>query len=127
LLRPPPADPASVRELFAQLDCPVGGGERELGEAVKAFQARVGLDEAKLRALDPDADVEEIRKHLEVLAEVAVGEGDNAVAQLEPSERFHWLVAPRSTILQVSPVHSGLCESPERTLEELFRQMVAVP
>ena len=49
------------------------------------------------------------------------------ITRLSLRERFHWLVAPRSTVIQVSPVHAGLCESPERTLDELFRQMVRVP
>ena len=92
------------------------------------LQARVEIDEARLRALWPEADVALVRQHLEAIPRICAGSADGGpIARLSLRERFHWLVAPRSTILQVSPVHSGLCESPERTLEELFRQMVAVP
>jgi len=92
------------------------------------LQARVEVSEARLRALWPEADAGLVRQHLEAIPRICAGAPDGGpIARLSLRERFHWLVAPRSTILQVSPVHSGLCESPERTLEELFRQMVAVP
>ena len=92
------------------------------------LQARVEVSEARLRALWPEADAELVRQHLEAIPRICAGAPDGGpIARLSLRERFHWLVAPRSTILQVSPVHSGLCESPERTLEELFRRMVAVP
>ena len=92
------------------------------------LQARVAVDEARLRALWPETDVALVRQHLEAIPRICAGSPDGGpIARLSLRERFHWLVAPRSTILQVSPVHSGLSESPERTLEELFRQMVAVP
>jgi hypothetical protein len=87
--------------------------------------ARVQLDEAKLAALGPDADARELARHLEVLAAVAAGEGEHAVAQLEQSERFHWLAAPASTSIQPSPVHTGLTDDPAGTLERLFTTLVA--
>lgn len=92
------------------------------------LQARVGLDERRLLALWPEADAELIRQHLEVIPKICLGSKDGGpIARLSIRERFHWLVAPRSTMIQVSPVHSGICESPERALEELFRRMVPVP
>jgi hypothetical protein len=92
------------------------------------LQARVAVDEPRLRALWPETDAGLVRQHLEAIPRICAGAPDGGpIARLSLRERFHWLVAPRSTILQVSPVHSGLCESPERTLEELFRQMVTVP
>jgi hypothetical protein len=92
------------------------------------LQARVAVGEARLRALWPETDVALVRQHLEAIPRICAGGPDGGpIARLSLRERFHWLVAPRSTILQVSPVHSGLSESPERTLEELFRKMVAVP
>jgi hypothetical protein len=92
------------------------------------LQARVELDEARLRALWPAADVELIRQHLEAIPRICAGSPDaGPIARLSQRERFHWLVAPRSTMIQVSPVHSGLCEQPERALDELFQQMVLVP
>ena len=90
--------------------------------------ARVEVDAARLRALWPEADVELIRQHLEVIPKICAGNPDaGPIARLSIRERFHWLVAPRSTIIQVSPVHSGLCEQPERALDELFSRMVQVP
>lgn len=89
--------------------------------------ARVGLDERRLLALWPEADAELIRQHLEAIPRICAGSPDaGPIARLSIRERFHWLVAPRSTMIQVSPVHSGVCESPERALEELFRRMVPV-
>lgn len=92
------------------------------------LQARVELNEARLRALWPEADAELIRQHLEAIPRICAGSPDaGPIARLSLRERFHWLVSPRSTIIQVSPVHSGLCKQPERALDELFRRMVLVP
>ena len=89
--------------------------------------ARVHLDEHRLSALSPDADVELLNQHLAAIPKVCEGAASaGPIAKLSRRERFHWLVSPRSTIVQVSPVHSGMCESPERTLNDLFRQLVAV-
>jgi hypothetical protein len=88
--------------------------------------ARVGLDEARLAALAPDADVAAVARHLGELAAIAAGEPDaGAIARLPQSERFHWLVAPSSTVVQPSPVHTGLCDDPEAILARLFRRLVA--
>jgi Protein of unknown function (DUF3037) len=92
------------------------------------LQARVEVDEARLRAVWPETDVGLVRQHLEAIPKICAGSPDGGpIARLSLRERFHWLVAPRSTIIQVSPVHAGLCESPERELDELFEQMVVVP
>lgn len=92
------------------------------------LKARVELDEARLRVLWPGTDVELVRQHLEAIPRICAGSPDaGPVARLSQRERFHWLVSPRSTVIQVSPVHSGLCEQPQRTLDELFRRMVQVP
>ena len=89
--------------------------------------ARVALDPARLRALDPDVDLEVVRGHLDSLVRVAAGEpAAGPIAGLARAERFHWLVAPRSTIIQISPVHSGLCDDPAQALEHLLAQMVRV-
>ncbi len=89
--------------------------------------ARVGLDRDRLLALAPGADVAAIEEHLDVRARTAAGDaGAGPIAALSQSERFHWLVAPSSTVIQSSSVHSGLCEDPERTLEHLFRSLVSV-
>jgi hypothetical protein len=89
------------------------------------LDARVELDRARLRALAPDADLALVEEHLAAIPRVAAGgEGSGPIGKLSRRERFHWLVAPRSTIIQVSPVHSGLCEDPARALERLVERMV---
>ena len=88
--------------------------------------ARVGVDQARLRALAPDLPVSELMAHLQGL--VSVAEGDpaaGAVAGLSPSERFGWLAAPSSTIVQCSEVHAGLCEDGQATLDALFDRLVS--
>jgi DUF3037 family protein len=92
------------------------------------LQARIEVNEPRLRALWPVIDLDLIRQHLEAIPRICNGDPDGGpIARLSLRERFHWLVAPRSTIIQVSPVHAGLCDDPERALDELFRQMVLVP
>ena len=88
--------------------------------------ARSALDEGRLAAFAPELDVEEVRSHVDAMVRIAAGEpGAGPVAQLEQSERFHWLVAPSSTVIQPSPVHTGLCEDPEETLAGLVEKLVA--
>jgi hypothetical protein len=87
--------------------------------------ARVELDRARVRALSPGSDLALIEEHLLAVPRVcAGGEGSGPIGRLSRRERFHWLVAPRSTVLQVSPVHAGVCEDPERALEHLMDRMV---
>ena len=89
--------------------------------------ARVGLDRQRLLALAPDADVAEIQEHLEARVRIAAGDpGAGPIAELPQSERFHWLAAPSSTVIQASSVHSGLCDDPEQTLAHLFNSLVLV-
>jgi Protein of unknown function (DUF3037) len=87
--------------------------------------ARVGLDEGRLAALAPDLAAEEVRGYLEALVRVAAGAPEGgAIAALPPSERFGWLVAPSSTIVQPSEVHTGLSGDPAATLEQLYAELV---
>jgi Protein of unknown function (DUF3037) len=89
--------------------------------------ARVHIDESRLLALSPEIDLEVVRLHLEAFVRICKGDVDaGPIAALPQRERFHWLVAPRSTIIQVSPVHSGLCEAPHIGLDKLFEQLVLV-
>jgi hypothetical protein len=87
--------------------------------------AKVELDERRLAALAPNTSADDVRAHLEALANVAAGTPDaGAIAALPPSERFGWLVAPSSTIIQPSEVHTGLSDDPQATLDALFRELV---
>jgi hypothetical protein len=93
----------------------------------KFLEARVHVDEQRLHALWPDLDVNLVRERLRAFPKIASGAHDGGpIARLSIRQRFHWLVAPRSTVVQVSPVHSGLCDTPERALDELFRNLVLI-
>ena len=88
--------------------------------------ARVWLDEARLHTLSPDRDAAMIRAHLESVEHIASGgPGSGTIGRLSPSQRFHWLVSPRSTMIQMSPVHSGLCADAAEELERLFERLVS--
>jgi hypothetical protein len=87
--------------------------------------ARVALDPTRLAALAPDLPPERVLPHLDALVRIAEGALQGGpIAALPPSERFHWLVAPASTVIQPSPVHTGLCLDPEETLERLLATLV---
>jgi DUF3037 family protein len=108
----------------------------ERGEALNAgvvlfsrrhgfLAARTELDVAALAALSPGCDPDEVRAHLQTLARVAAGDpAGGPIAALEPSERFHWLTAPSSTIIQPSEVHAGICSDPEGELAKLYDELV---
>lgn len=90
-----------------------------------ALLSRLELDEERLRALAPDADIAAIRSHLESIERIcAGGEAAGPHAHLSASERFHWLTAPRSTVIQLSPVHSGICDDPALEADRLFTRLV---
>ena len=90
--------------------------------------ARFALDRARLAALAPDLDADEVERHLDALAAVAAGgKAGGPIGALEQPQRFHWLVAPRSTVIQVSPVHCGLCTDPAAALADLLRREVSAP
>jgi len=87
--------------------------------------ARIVLDESRLAAFAPDLDPATIRPHLDAIERVAVGDpAAGPIARLGQPERFHWLVAPSSTVIQASDVHSGLCDDPALELEHLVATLV---
>lgn len=87
--------------------------------------ARVGLDERRLAVLAPDCDVAAVRPHLEAVAAVAAGDpAGGPIARLERGERFHWLAAPSSTMIQPSAIHTGFSDRPQQTLDRLFGELV---
>ncbi len=84
------------------------------------------LDPWKLQAIAPDCDPDAIDAQLAAMALVASGEpAGGPMARLDLAERFHWLAAPSSTVIQPSPVHTGVTSDPKATLTQLFRQLVA--
>jgi hypothetical protein len=88
--------------------------------------ARIHLDEPRLLALWPGIDVELVREHLNAIERISAGDPTaGPIALLSQRERFHWLTAPRSTIIQPSPVHTGLCESTDDLPERLEKQLLA--
>ncbi|HEY2260591.1 MAG TPA: DUF3037 domain-containing protein [Solirubrobacteraceae bacterium] len=90
--------------------------------------ARVAVDAERLRSLAPDVPLRQVEGHLEALARVAQGADDaGPIARLAQSERFGWLAAPSSTIVQPSEVHTGLCQDPAETLDSLFERLVVAP
>lgn len=91
----------------------------------KMLATRIHLDEDRLRALWPAADVESIRRHLEAVDRVCKGDTEGGpIAKMSQSERFHWLTSPKSAVIQVSPVRTGLSAEPEKVLEALARELV---
>jgi hypothetical protein len=89
------------------------------------LQAKIEIEETRLRALDPTLDIEAIRKHAASIPKICEGgDGSGPIGKLSKRERFHWLVAPRSTVLQVSPVHTGRCDNPPNLLERLMDKLV---
>ena len=89
------------------------------------LEARIELDEARLLAFDPTLDVEAIRTNLASIPRICAGGPDaGPIGQLSQRERFHWLVAPRSTIIQTSRVHTGRCTDPDPVSERLLDRMV---
>jgi hypothetical protein len=89
------------------------------------LKAKVVVDQQRLLALFPQADIPEIQNHLKALEQICVGNTQSGtIALLDIPSRFRWLTAKRSTVIQASEIHPGLCADAEETLEKLFGQMV---
>jgi hypothetical protein len=87
--------------------------------------ARIELDEAALLALYAGVDLELVRGALASIPAICAGGTDaGLIAKLSARERFHWLVSPKSTIVQTSPVHSGQCSDLQTALEHLMNRMI---
>jgi Protein of unknown function (DUF3037) len=92
------------------------------------LDALIYLDIQRLTVLYPAIDLDMVQRHLDIIPLVCAGSAEaGTIGQLSQSERFHWLVSPRSTIIQTSPAHSGLCIDPAATLEHLLKTMVLLP
>lgn len=89
------------------------------------LDARIQLDLARLHAIAPDCDAEELQRHLDAIPLICKG-GRNTgpIGALPQPDRWYWLIAPRSTIIQPSPVHSGTADDPASTLDKLFERYI---
>ncbi len=89
------------------------------------LRARIQVDPQRLAALDPTFDLKLVQEHLALIPRICAGGKEaGALGDLSQSERFHWLVAPRSTVIQTSPVHSGVGDDPQAALDDLFARLV---
>jgi hypothetical protein len=87
--------------------------------------ARIAPDTWRLAALAPELNLEMVIDQLNLFSRICAGGSEaGPIGQLEQAERFHWLVAPRSTTIQVSPVHCGLCADPQAALDDLFEKLI---
>lgn len=111
--------PRVEREEFVNVGVIVSCAERDF------LSCRIELDEQRVLALDPDMDLQTLRTHLATIPAICSGgRAAGEIGLLSPRERFHWLVAPRSTVIQTSPVHTGRCKDPAALLERLLDTMV---
>ncbi len=111
--------PKVEREEFVNVGVIVSCPDREF------LAARIEMDEQRLLALDATVDVAAIRTHLATIPTICAGGAQaGPIGELTQRERFHWLVAPRSTTIQTSPVHTGRCENPAAVLDHLLETMV---
>jgi hypothetical protein len=91
----------------------------------RILQASIELDEPALLALDGSVDLELVRSTLAAIPAICAGGADaGAIGRLSARERFHWLVAPKSTVVQTSPVHTGQCGDLRAALEHLMNRMI---
>lgn len=89
------------------------------------LQAAIDVDVPRLLALDPAADVDTVKRHLQAIMAICAGDvGCGPIAQLPYRARFHWLTARRSSIIQTSPLHTGRCTDAGAALEHIMDRMV---
>lgn len=97
-------------------------------QATGLLAAGIELDAARVLALDPHIDLDTLRAHLAAIATICRGgPGSGPIGALPPRARFHWLTARRSSIIQMSPVHTGRSAAPETILDGLLARMVRLP
>ncbi len=115
-------DYAYVR-LLPQLDRGefVNAGVILFCRTLRFLEVRLGFDEARLLALAPQVNLTHVHDHLALVAQICAGQGP--IGELGQAESFHWLVAPHNTMVQCSPVHSGLCSDPRAALDKLAQGM----
>jgi len=93
----------------------------------RLLDARIHIDVNRLRALWPSIDLALVKRHLEAIPRICAGDQEaGPIAKLSLNERFHWLTSPRSTMIQISPVRTGLAEEPEKMLDRLAHELLEV-
>jgi hypothetical protein len=91
------------------------------------LQMKFDLNEERLRVFYPDANIDELRSYLAAFKDVCCGNSPaSPISKMDNASRFRWLTATRSTVLQTSKVHPGLCDDPGETLQKLQQQLVGV-
>ena len=94
----------------------------------KYLGMKFALDGTRLLAMYPNADLKDMEGHLHSFENITNAEpAGGPIAALDPASRFRWLTAKRSTVIQLSAVHPGICEDPEGTINKLFKELVLVP
>lgn len=88
------------------------------------LDACIEVNPARLRVLAPQINLAQVTAYLNLIPQICAGDSTHPIGRLSQAERFHWLVTPRSTSVQVSPVHSGICTEPAAALERLMNEMV---
>lgn len=93
--------------------------------ARRFLAARIALDSARLAALAPWLDPHDVQRHLDLLPRICAGDPSaGPIALLPLADRYHWLVAPRSAMIQTSPAHVGMCNDLPAALDDLMRRFV---
>jgi hypothetical protein len=91
----------------------------------KFLEAKIFLDEDKLKCFAPEEKAETVREYLDIIPKICAGEKETGIiGELTQRERFYFLTAQRSTIIQTSPVHTGFTDDPSKELEHLFETIV---
>jgi hypothetical protein len=103
----------------------INAGVIVFSRSLRFLDAKLNLDFSRLLALYPSIDSNEVEQHLALIPKICAGTSDaGPIAELPQHERWHWLVSPRSTIIQTSAVHTGLTNNPQEELEQLMRTFV---
>lgn len=103
----------------------INAGVIVFARTLRYLDARIALDPDRLLALAPNIDLAEIERHLDQIPKICAGApGAGPIGELPQHERWHWLVSPKSTVIQTSSVHSGLCGNPAEELEHLMQMLV---
>jgi Protein of unknown function (DUF3037) len=103
----------------------INAGVIVFARTLRYLDARAHLDLERLRSLFPEADITEIERYLSLIPKICAGGiGAGPIGELPQHERWHWLVAPKSTVIQTSEMHSGICTNPAEELEHLMKILV---